>query len=368
MTNVYRLISQRLMTLGRERGGYRQSMNIKNSMRRLGMAVTSDDLLFRLPFTDRLLTVVRRSISLALLILTGWCGGLRLAAGAGLEMVIWEGFSSGFHIVWSSNDLMATKTDELGTNVFSLADELRRSFDLEEAARYEEDARMAVVRKERGESPLSANPCVREIRITILSIVGSIVSIREKTATTFQMEAHPVEETRFASIDLAKLPQRRALIGPDLSPVQLMDIFPSQEVFEALYNDTLIRKAIEVTRNSPKTLDQLLSTLSSSPPVIEENLCYMFPEDLVTRFAFHHLERGKVAVRLGLPGAAVCRDNLTQINILLPIPKALAEVLALAASGKEGYLMNKAEITPKAHETTIIFQSERSRKPCWGPK
>jgi hypothetical protein len=63
-------------------------------------------------------------------------------------------------------------------------------------------------------------------------------------------------------------------------------------------------------------------------------------EAFLYAFAFHHLEEGKVAVRLGFEAETpACFEQLTQVGILLPIPEKVRVPLEQAASGKAGFLM-----------------------------
>ena len=70
---------------------------------------------------------------------------------------------------------------------------------------------------------------------------------------------------------------------------------------------------------------------------------YGFSEDMLSRYAFHHVSGNRVAVRIGLShGCEANRGGLTQLGVYLPIPAALSAPLTAAAAGKQGFLMARA--------------------------
>jgi hypothetical protein len=111
-------------------------------------------------------------------------------------------------------------------------------------------------------------------------------------------------------------------------------------------------------------LSELVKQLSE---VELDDPCASFPDNLLERFAYHHVEKRVVAVRLGLPGSGPCRDALTQLGLLLPIPAALAQALGAAAEQREGFLMKDASSVSKGRTMLIEFGSsaeelERARE------
>src|SRR2546423_8529618 len=162
--------------------------------------------------------------------------------------------------------------------------------------------------------------------------------------TFCEQAAHPGGETRFVAVDLSKPAGVRRGSDETLLPgnvAKLTDYFPAGEIHKALMADPIMQKALAGKR--PRTLAELLKLIGEAFPTVaeDEKSCYMLDTDLLTRFAFHHVEGNKVAVRLGLSGAGVCRYNLTQVGLLLPIPAALQQALAQAEAGSEGFLMSR---------------------------
>jgi hypothetical protein len=265
---------------------------------------------------------------------------------------IWNGCSGGYCIDWTTTDVTAARAGT-SSGALVLSSELRRAFARDEAE----------LRSDRATSispqtaPVDSDACTREVNTTLLSVVGSVLSIRNTEITTCRAEAHPAGETRIIAVDLAKAAPQ-ASSDAELNPVPLTDYVPANAVLSTLRKDPLVRKALKATGSSPATLNQLVDDLASAPPVLEDGRCYSFPDDLLTRFTFHSIKNDQVAVRIGLPGAGPCRENLTMIGILVPAPPRLMSALRLAASRKEGFLNKDAQAVAKGQKTTVTFRTK----------
>jgi hypothetical protein len=83
---------------------------------------------------------------------------------------------------------------------------------------------------------------------------------------------------------------------------------------------------------------------------------FRFPEDVFTRFAFHHLEGDHIAVRIGLPpNVGACRTQHAQLGLLLPFPPTLKRALTLAASRQAGFLMQDQKKIAGTRATSVAF-------------
>lgn len=258
------------------------------------------------------------------------------------EQPIWSGTSAGYSIQWTTGDLMARQAAGAAGASFSGRQMARDDF--------------AYIEKE------SESHCEYNRTFALLSVVGSIMSYSDAYGLSCENTAHPSDQTRFVAVDLSKpagaprRPEDTTLPG---NIARLTDFFPAGEVLKALLADAIIRKALAGKR--PRTLDELMKYIADEYPTVadDEKLCFTLDPDLLTRFAFHHVEGDHVAVRLGLSGAGVCRANLTQIGLLLPIPASLKEALAKAASLSEGFLMNRK--VGAGRETS--FSAETKKRP-----
>jgi hypothetical protein len=250
---------------------------------------------------------------------------------------IWVDQSGGFTIRWSTSDIIVHPLDNVQEVRFSAKDLAQKDLqDTLNMAREPSDKENRLALYERD--------------FTLLSVVGSIVSFQDHSFISFKHEAHPAGETRFTAIDLARSGER----------VQLTEFFSEPVILQALLADPLIQEALRHAENAdpPKTLSELIAR--TSPGVFGfKEFCYAISDDLLTRFAFHHIEGNKVAVRIGLSGAGPCREALTQLGLLLPIPDALQSALALAESGKEGFLMKDQKKMAHNQKATFKFAAEK---------
>lgn len=175
----------------------------------------------------------------------------------------------------------------------------------------------------------------------VLSIVGTLVSYEN----AFMGDCggpHPEEIVTWTAIDGA--------VGGQ--PVSLASLFPEDAILRALLADRLVRTALQ-GRPVPESLDALLTALANW---VSQDCAYSFGENILKRFAFHHVGGGLVAVRFGLShGCEVARGNLTQIGILLAIPPGLAAPLASAASREHGFLMKDADAIARGKSTSFEY-------------
>lgn len=172
--------------------------------------------------------------------------------------------------------------------------------------------------------------CKRDVKVTPVSWLFPLLGLREATYQSCGTEAHPGGETRYTTlwIDL----DQHSLGSP--RPVVLTELYPEAVILDALRGDALVQKALK-GREVPAELKALVTALAETPPILEKNECYSFPEDLLARFVFHHQEGDQVAVRLGLPGAGPCRYALTELGLLLPKPALLADTFVWMKSESE---------------------------------
>jgi hypothetical protein len=194
----------------------------------------------------------------------------------------------------------------------------------------------------------------------VLSVVGPIVSISDNSGCDCG-GAHPSAATIYRALDLSK--SGEVDLGYEGyqkhgKMAQLTDYFPEADILKALLADSLIQKALKSSgKRRPATLPALMKAIYLQPVPVGE-CAYELSDDLLTRFAFHHLENGQVAVRLGLTHAyETCRGSSTEIGILLPIPAALKRQLAQAQSGTAGFLLKDKQKIAKDQFASFSFKT-----------
>jgi hypothetical protein len=274
------------------------------------------------------------------------------------DQLIWRGRSGNFILTWTTLDLRAMRANQPVHVVFSVIPGVKRSF----------EAFAASLNAPQAGGGTDAAHCTYERTFKILSAVGSLLSFEEAYYAFCQGWAHPAVETRLTALDLAK-PGELAYadsatfppIDIDLSDagkaVQLTDIAAASDILRALLHDPIIRKTVENIAQpaSVRTLQELQQLLADQSLEVGECL-FRFPEDVFTRFAFHHLEGDHIAVRLGLPpNVSACRTQHAQLGLLLPIPPALQKALTLAASRQAGFLMQDQKKIAGTRVTTVAF-------------
>jgi hypothetical protein len=226
----------------------------------------------------------------------------------------WRGKSAGLDVLWTSGDLSAASPKK---TVFS-----------------------ARARAAAAEAPPTG--CMAVEHWSLSAVAGPLVSV-EILGEQACSGAPPALERRLETIDLSK--------GP--APLSLADVFGEEAVKQALLADGVVKKALAASAASgakaPVTLADLVAAVSSGGLACEVAL----PEGLLTRWALHHLEKGKVAVRVAVPDTCdTSTGKLRQLGLLFAAPAALAADLQAADAKKTGFLMKDAK--PLAGKSTSV--------------
>jgi len=274
------------------------------------------------------------------------------------EINIWEGKSGGLHLRWTTAGLHVKNQTDTKEILRPLVEKGFADF----ASVYTSDKRGRRWRIE---------DCTYERNIKLLSVLGTLVSF-EDGYFDYCGGAHPSEDTRFTTVDLAGVgdisyvrqrdtPMMNVDLGNPGRIVKLTDYFSHQEILHAILADPVMKTAISDLRlpKAPRKLDDLPTLFASSSYELGNSGFELRP-DFLTRFAFHHVEGNKVAVRLGLPphyGAN--RTQHMQIGLLLPIPESLRQPVALAAPRREGFLMRDEAEIAKGKATKFRFGTAR---------
>jgi hypothetical protein len=184
-----------------------------------------------------------------------------------------------------------------------------------------------------------------QMTYTVLSAVGPWLSVEEGVFCDCG-GAHPTAILRFHAYDLRESrPERGA-------PADLSIIFPEDTILSALLRNRSVAATLrEAGRPAPSRLADLLSALAFKTFRVGD-CSYFFDKDLLSSFAFDHVAGNDAAIYLSLPPAGeICRGELTQLQILLPVPAGLSDQLR-AATGGRGLLMEHADLGRK---TTFDF-------------
>lgn len=269
---------------------------------------------------------------------------------------IWRGESGGFVITWTTADIRAARVEQPHHAVFAAAPLALEGF--------------AAFRASLQASGREAEPhhCVYERQFRLMSVVGPWLSFEDAVYAFCEGWAHPAVETRFTSIDLTKpgpveyapsdgLPPIDVDVAEPGKAAKLTDLFPESAVLQALLDDPILKQAWPLGDASklPRSLSELSQRLVDRPVEVGDCL-FRFPTDFLMRFAFHHRAKDRVTVRLGLPPkVGPCRTQHAHLGLALAVPDALKTPLALAASGRAGFLMRDREKMAGNQAATVGF-------------
>ncbi len=267
---------------------------------------------------------------------TLFCGALVLGVpegGSGARGDIWSSTVGHFLIKWTSDNIVIVRDDQQLQPVLSFKTIARADWD-------------ALVRQTPDRS------LEGETTYRILSVVGPFLSLEEGNYCDCG-GAHPTAHKGFLAIDLSKSKKNQ------LAPVSLSSIFSEKDINSALRSNELVARAL---KNSDATmassLESLVKALEFKPVEVGE-CSYYFGNDLLSNFAFYSTEADRVVVAIGLSHAVeVCRGQMTQIRIRLPIPKATQAELEEAKQRTAGFLMVDAKQVSGDASTVIQFSTK----------
>jgi hypothetical protein len=242
-----------------------------------------------------------------------------------------------YSIEQSPKDMLVARLDKPGEPILSFR------------AMAESD--WAMLTKDAPDKPMQSERSYR-----ILSAVGPFLSVEEQDDCDCG-GAHPTASRHFRAFDLRKSSRDHPAF------TSLTDIFPEEAVFAALRGDKLVASALkDVEDPPPASLPELLKAIQVKPVQVGE-CSYNFRPDLLTDFAFYSIEADDVSVRISLSHAAeVCRGQMTQIGIRLPIPVSLKSGFDAAREGKSGLLMVRAKRGAEGTSMTFTFSTKDYRK------
>ncbi len=247
--------------------------------------------------------------------------------------LIWHGENGDFDITWSKGNIVAKKISS-GQTAFS-AREL---------------AKMRLKKDFKENFGKNGEPYFEDFtfRYRIISIVGSLLSLDEKTSYSPQSYS---KET-YLTVDLSKSPET----------VSLTNFFTEKEILNALASNELIAKAIKQKNAAkPTTLAEFRSdfnkTVNEATEVSDSQLdkCW-FPENIFKSFAFDKIKDEKIIVDLAIPCRAEMReDDVYSLKIMLLPPDKLVNDLFAAMNKK--LLAEDFENLVSKDEAVIIFNS-----------
>jgi hypothetical protein len=272
------------------------------------------------------------------------------AASAGKP--IWAGESERFTVTWTSGDIVVRNTTHPAEKVFAASDLARAGFAAYKREAYEEENGRKTVRD-----------CNYSRSFKVLSLVGTFMSIEDSYDSYCDGMPHPDDGQRFTAINLTDMGDVKykdfSADPKDPGKISLLtDGFAAADVYAALMADPLVRKAIPPAKSAPTEVDGLIRFFAGKQITVKD--CdYEFAEDWITRYAIHHSEGGKVAVRLSLrPSAPPCQNVPVQLGLLLSTTdQDFKQWLAEAEAGKKGFVMKDGAKLSAGKTTDFEFKT-----------
>lgn len=191
-----------------------------------------------------------------------------------------------------------------------------------------------------------------ETTYRVLSFVGPYLSVEVGDFCDCG-GAHPTALRHFQAIDLRGT-------GPEhAKPLMMTELFPEKAILAALKADRVISATLKRAQaSSPQSLSAMVDAVKYESVQIGE--CgYSLSDNFLNQFALYDFTADKVAVRISLSHAAeVCRGQMTQIGIKLPVPEGLRQALREAKAKLSGFLMSDAPKLAGNKETSFDFSAE----------
>lgn len=275
-------------------------------------------------------SIIFRSLFAAVLLLAiSSCGDTPIQ-----KKTIWEGRGEGIEVRWDEDDLVIKDQDRLPLSILRTIEE--------ESVRAMEKLQSI----DPGVEMTKSEGYEHREELRLLSVVGPLVSYERYSHIVWPEMKMTADERRYVVIHTSR--SGRAPI--------LTDYFEKEVIFKALMADTLVKATLareDWSQPPPITsFDELMNRLADITPTCE----YAFTNEMLTSFAFHHIEGEKVAVQIGLrPGGIKCRGMMTPITLMLPIPGALSEPLERADAGSEGIMARDLAAIAGNQKTTLTL-------------
>lgn len=274
---------------------------------------------------------------------------------------IWAGEFDGIRIGWTTSDLYVHSGRDTRKLFTPLA---KKGF---------EDFIALLADEDQADAAAPGVACDYKRTFKVLSVVGTLLSFEDRYYA-FCGGAHPTVDRRFTTVNLAggagdlryDVGEETSLMDVNLArpgrAVKLTDYFDEGDILRALLSDPVVKDAFagEDAPEPPQALEDLPKRLADNFYRLGESGFELRP-DYMTRFAFHHIEGDKVAVRLGLPPHYGANHALhRQLGLMLPIPASLRKQLVSASNQQNGFLMQDASKIANGRVTTLSLRTNSS--------
>jgi len=241
---------------------------------------------------------------------------------------LWQDSSGGLHFRWMTDDIVVTNK---GKPVFSARSVAQAKFTADFF-------------------PLSTfKACEYERELKLLSVVGAIASFAQAERVECQGISPSSLEVQMYSLDMGT--------G---EPVKLTDFFSEAALLKALLKDGVVKKALaDSDIQNITTLTALYEALQWAD-ISVKNCNYYLPPNYLSQFAFYHLRKNQVGIRINLPPVDhSCQGENVFLAFYLPIPTSLRMALRRAVIKRAGFLMSAQKSIANGESTKIQLYTNK---------
>jgi hypothetical protein len=203
-----------------------------------------------------------------------------------------------------------------------------------------------------------SSKCKRYFRFNILSVVGTIISIKmdafsacdyadseEKLITVDIGKSGDFYDTSSGEIDLSKSSR----------VVKLTELYTDEELFQALIVLPEIQRTLEFAdkNKNPQNLPELLTAIDSVGVDGIDNTGHKLTNISWSSFAFYKVTDGKVTIEVELQPSTSSPSH-PHLALQLPISPKLKEIIESANTRQLGFLAEDIQSITKGQKTEII--------------
>lgn len=270
---------------------------------------------------------------------------------------IWEGWISPRRkLVWSPTEINISESDSQVALFGPSLKQLHRS------------AVTRVLELEAGKEERTVRQVKTVAIISILSVVGAIATFEIRFAGWVD-GGTPNNEAWWLSLDLSKTGSVKPFDPIQIenvdceNAVTLFDVFTEDEIFNALRNSTDVQNWILKHRKGspPSSIAEMFKNkgeYDGTPRLATDDPNLWLTPYSLERFVFKGLEGDRLFVMIPLTYFAMTRSyEVSYIELSFPIPKKLSQEVREAASLKNGFLFESAEIISKGRVTRFEYST-----------
>ncbi len=269
------------------------------------------------------------------------------------EVLIWKGRAGKYRLEWDTSDVY----------VISPSGKRRALFGASFKALHQNAINTVYENMKSISSPTRGLKVVDVGHVTVLSVVGTIVTFQIDWAGWVEGYASTSGEVAWLTIDLARKRNSKLIFdsetnfNPDYSQkIELTRFYSRNEIINGLFDNVEINRQLR-DKSKKEQLRIITDVFRASSNALRFGPNRNFALWGINGFAFNRIEGNKIIIRLQLEETASFTREIQYIEIKLPISNKLRYPLVEASSMRSGFLGENVEIISKGIDTQIKFES-----------